>query len=365
MRRGLIAWSRAELPEVTLDARVARVQAAMVSAEPSSARTAKLDALVVYTIPARTAGVSWLTGFVPYWNEGLVVVPRQGRPVLVSALSNRVKDWIERNAHVERVVSNPKIGVEAAGIIAGHKAKAVVGVVDLPRLPASLIEALVAGGHDVRDGSAVFSAARAAADPAEQMLATMAATIAQRAFECADTANEGNQDAGRLIGLMEGEARRLGAEEVYPAVAADLARRRNLVRLEGAVQLGASHAVRLSVAYKGVWVRLTQTFARDAKAQAAFAAAELTFSTAVAGLPDTSALAKAQSWLIEGCRTSTPLEPLAGSNIADGVAVRPGEIVNVQATFEIDGHAVLIGAPVLLGRAREPASRLVPPLLVA
>ena len=349
MRRGLISWSKSELPEAVLDARVARVQAAMIPAG--------LDALVVYTIPARTAGVSWLTGFVPYWNEGLAVVPARGRPVLVSALSNRVKDWIERNAHVELVVSNPRIGAEAASIVAAHKAKAVIGVVDLKRLPAALIDALSTGGHDVRDASAAFAGVRAVADPSELALAGAATLIAQRAFECGMAVGD-ERDAGRLIGVMEGEARRLGAEEIYPAVAVDLDQRRHLVRLEGPQRLGERSAVRLSVAYKGVWVRVTRTLAPGPEV----AEVEHRFAAAVATLPDVAGLRTAMSWLIEGCRTSTPLEPLAGSVIADGTALLPGEIVTVQATFEIDGQPILIGAPVLIGRDGVTASQLVPPL---
>ena len=369
MRRGLIAWSKAELPEAVLDARVERTQARMANAG--------FDALVVYTIPARTAAVSWLTGFVPYWNEGVAVIPRAGRPVLVSALSNRVKGWIERNAHVERVVSNPRIGTEAAAIVSTSRQRAVIGVVDLPRLPAPLIDALIAGGHEVRDATAMLASVRIEADPAELALAVAATMIAQRAFEVGIAAymrgDDAARDAGRLIGLMEGEARRLGAEEVYPAIALDLDRRCSLIRLEGAARLGERSAVRLSVAYKGVWVRVARTFdggradaARNADAGGRTGAAgradvEAAFASAIARLPDVGGFALAKSWLVEGCRASTPLEPLAGSMIPDGVAVVAGEIVNVQATFHVDGRDVVIGAPVLIGRAGCCASQLAPP----
>jgi hypothetical protein len=59
MRRGLISRSPAELPDAVLDARLARVRTAMGEAP--------LDALLLYTNNTRPAGVSWLTGFVPYW----------------------------------------------------------------------------------------------------------------------------------------------------------------------------------------------------------------------------------------------------------------------------------------------------------
>ena len=76
MRRGLISRSLVELPDAVFDARLDRVRTAMQAAE--------FDALVIYTNNTRPAGVSWLTGFVPYWSEAVLVVPRRAR-----ALSGR------------------------------------------------------------------------------------------------------------------------------------------------------------------------------------------------------------------------------------------------------------------------------------
>src|SRR4029077_11341682 len=88
MRRGLIARSLVELPDAVFDARLDRVRAAM--------RAAKLDALVIYTNNTRPAGVSWLVGFVPYWSEAVLVVPREGGPFLVAGLRFCVQSWFER-----------------------------------------------------------------------------------------------------------------------------------------------------------------------------------------------------------------------------------------------------------------------------
>src|SRR5215470_735709 len=126
MRRGLISRSLAELPDAVLDARLARVRAAM----------GDLDALIVYTNNTRAAGVSWLTGFVPYWSEALLVLPREREPMLVVALTYRVKSWIERTSRVAEVVHTPRIGLEAARMLAGWKADAAVGIVDFAGLPA-------------------------------------------------------------------------------------------------------------------------------------------------------------------------------------------------------------------------------------
>ena len=82
MRRGLIARSLVELPDAVFDARLDRLRAVMQAAE--------LDALVIYTNNTRPAGVSWLAGFVPYWSEAVLVVPRQGGPYLVAALTRNI-----------------------------------------------------------------------------------------------------------------------------------------------------------------------------------------------------------------------------------------------------------------------------------
>src|SRR5215470_1596923 len=136
MRRGLIARSRVELPDVVFDTRLERLRAAM----------GELDALLLYTNNTGPAAVSWLTGFVPYWSEAMLVVPRDRPPILVVALTLRVKPWIERTSHVAEVIHAPRIGTAAARLIAGCKADAAVGVVDLDHLSAGIRDDLGEAG---------------------------------------------------------------------------------------------------------------------------------------------------------------------------------------------------------------------------
>src|ERR1700751_1771562 len=151
MRRGLIARSPAPVPAAALDARLDRVRAAMARKS--------LDALIVYTNNTRPAGVSWLTGFVPYWSEALLVVPREREPALVVALTYRVKSWIERTSRVAAVIHTPRIGLEAARMIAAAAPAAEVGVADLDGLSAGIVDDLREGGPRlaVRDASAMFA----------------------------------------------------------------------------------------------------------------------------------------------------------------------------------------------------------------
>ena len=77
MRRGLMRRDENELPLDVLGERIARVQAAMTRDG--------LDALVFYTNIVRPSAVTWLTGFTPYWSDGLLLLRRNGTPVFATA----------------------------------------------------------------------------------------------------------------------------------------------------------------------------------------------------------------------------------------------------------------------------------------
>ena len=353
MRRGLISHSRPELPDAVLDSRVARVRAAMAQAQ--------LDALLLYSNNTRPAGVSWLTGFVPYWSEALLVLPRDGAPVLVVALTYRVKSWIERTSRVADVIHGPRVGQEAARMIAAAHANATVGVPDLDQLPAGIVDDLRSGGPRLVlvDANSMFAPLRGQADPAEVALAGKSARIAQCALKHAALARAGGESLAAIIAATEGEARRLGAEEVYVAAAPDLLCDTRLRRIEGQARLGKSFALRATVAYQGTWIRLVRTFAGPDL----LATANRSLAAAAALLPSDRGFAGFASWLIEGCRVAQPLEPLMGSRIPAPIPIPSRALVSVQGRLQIGDHAVLVGAPALLGLAGEAASLLVHPVL--
>jgi hypothetical protein len=349
MRRGLISWSKTELPPSVLDARVARAQAAMAEA--------RVDALAIYTDPARSAGASWLTGFLPYWNRGVMVLPRGGRPILLTGMSNRVHGWIKNNANLEAVSYSTRIGADVAKLVSEKKADAVIAIPDIGSMPGGILDSISGNGVSVIDGTPLLAKLRAVPDPSELALAFKAAQIARNALAKAAAVEA---DGATLVSLIDGEARRSGAEEVYPGVAADLLKSRALVRLEGTAALGPRFAVRLSLAYKGVWLRMTRTLVRDPAATAELTSAAEQFAAAVAALPRLDGM-KFPSWLIEGCRTTQPLEPLAGSMLSDRLDIAPGSIVTVQATIDGAHGPILMGTPVLVGRNGESSALMVSP----
>jgi hypothetical protein len=347
MRRGLISRSVVELPDAVLEARLDRVRAAM--------RTNGLDALLIYTNNTRPAGVSWLTGFVPYWSEALLVVPRDGAPYLVAALSFRVKSWIERVSRIGDILHHPRIGLRAGQQIVAARKDAAVGIVDFDGLPAGIAADLREAGPDLRltDAGALFAALRGAADPAEIALASKAAAIAQAAL-----AQAGGPSLNAMIAAVERQARLLGAEEIYVAAAPDLARDARFVRIEDERALGEHFALRATVAYKGTWIRLTRAFSEPVVLDKA--AAQL--AEAIALLPSDRGFAKFKSFVVEGCRMTQPLEPLMGSRIEAADMLAAGALVSVQALISIDGATVPVGAPALIGANGAAGSLLADPL---
>jgi len=351
MRRGLIAWSKAELPESVFDSRLQRLRGAMTAEG--------LDAFVVYTNNTRPAAVSWLTAFVPYWAEGLLVVPRDGDAQLSMAFSNRIVGWGKGVSRVARFEGVPRIGIGAGKYIVERGAKRI-GVADLDGLRLDVANDLAETAPDARlvDATALFERVRARADPAEIALAAKAGAIAQRALSRIDP---GETQLRAIIAAVESTARLAGAEEVYMAASADLLRDDRFLRVEAAPPIGRSYALRATVAYKGCWVRMTRTIIRDAHgASLTDRAAEL-FAAAVATLPSSDGFKGFKTWLVEGCRLAQPLDPLLGSRIEAPRTLAPGTIVTAQAVIELDRHRIAIAAPVLVGTDGSPSSVLVPP----
>ena len=320
-------------------------------------KKAGIDALAVYSNPALTAGVSWFTTFLPYWNQSLLVLPQSGEHVLIAGLSNRVNDWMKRTSHLGTVIHSPKLGSEAGRIIAERKAGAVVAIPDLNMVPTAVTDGITAAGATVVDGTELLARLRAAPDPAATALHFTAAHIAHASIK---QVSAKETDGAAVVAQIDGVARRYGAEEVYVAVCKDIAKSRSLIRLEGNCELADTFAVRLTLAYKGTWVRLTRTLSRKPEMAAGLTSAAEQFAAAVAKLPDTSAI-KFMSWLVEGCRATQPLMPLTGSMITEPLEITPGMIATVSATINTPQGPVLIGAPALVGRNNEASALLVDP----
>ena len=338
MRRGLMSWSREEVPAAVLDERVGRLQAAM--------KQRGWGAALAYTSFAEPAAVHWLTNFTPYWSEALLLVPPAGMPVLLAALTPRVHGWIREVSHLGDVVSAPRLGQAARKLLEERGAgRAVVGVIGLDALPASVAGPLFEGWTQDRiaDAGEVFARLRQPADAVELALADCAREIGQRALDGMPAQAAGSN---ALAGAVEALARSRGAEETLHRVAPDLRRSGGLLRLEGELALGDAYAVELSLAYKGTWVRLGRSVARGA-APASWRQADAWFEASLRGLaqsggsrPQLPDGARQGHWTLESCTGAQPLSVAASSRDgAPQAALRSGmrAVFSAHAEFD-DGH---------------------------
>lgn len=325
MRRGLLAWDQSEVPASVLDARVGKCRSAMLDAG--------FDALLVYNNFPRPAAVSWLTHFVPYWSQGVLLVPQEGAPEYFVSLSKRVAGWVDETSHMGEVVSTPRLGADLAKRLDGTKR---IGVIELNRFPGGIARPLLDGlaGTKLEDATAMFQSVRHPADETEITISRKAATLARRSLDAARAAGDFAR-SGALTAAIEGPARLAGAEEVLVELVPDLRDNAALRRIDGDLDLGERYAVRLSLACKGHWVRIGYTHDRHTAKVSRWLPESLTMppgESAADGI-------EIRQTLLEACVGSAPLS--AVGNLPEGAV----GVVNL--TLEIDGDSHLASLPVL------------------
>jgi hypothetical protein len=349
MRRGLMSWSREEMPVAVLEARTRRLQDAM--------RRDGLGLVLMYTSFATPAAVHWVSNFTPYWSEALLALLPEGQPTLLAALTPRVHPWMREVSHVGEVVSAPRLGAAAVNLIAEKlPAQARIGIVGLDECPASLMQALAPLGERLVDASGWFAALRQPADAAEAGLARRATALASDALQAvpADA-----RLASQVIAAIEGSARTNGAEEVLVRIAPDLRRGATLQRMEGDATLGPQQAVEVSLAYKGVWVRVGRS--TGARPPASWAEAQAWFDGAVAGLARNgempawaSAPGSVTGWTLEACTGVHPLSVIASqAQAAPTLALQAGMPVVLSVQLALADGPWRASAPAVLGAASQ------------
>jgi hypothetical protein len=348
MRRGLMGWREADLPQAILKQRLSRLQAGLTAEG--------LGGVVLYTNHARPAAVSFLTGFTPYWSEGLLFVPQSGEPVLAMALSKRVSGWIRSVTPVGSIENTP----QPAAAISRKVAEAGIrklGVVELDMFPGAQADMLIGSDDAVslEDASVVFRSVRLRVDTAEIALVRRADDLARH---CLETFDRSDDDARRVVADIEARARLAGAEEVFVGVAPDLDRANAFLRSDRLGALGEHFAIRLSLSLQGSWIRRTTSFSRVSGEQAMFATANAAFERALASASAPAALealedsfpGKVSAWTVEACVGSYPLEVVACSGDAPAFSdILPLSVVSVQA--ELDG-ITWSGAGPVVGEAQ-------------
>jgi hypothetical protein len=347
-----MGWSEADLPQAVLKQRLSRLQAGL--------KAEGLGGVVLYTNIARPAAVSFLTGFTPYWSEGLLFVPASGEPVLAMALSKRVSGWIRSVMPIGAIENAPQ---PAAAI--GRKVSEAgirrLGVVELEMFPGAQADMLVETGNAVslEDASAVFRSVRLRVDAAEIALARRADRLARNCLETLDRCD----DARGMVADLEARARLAGAEEVFVGVAPDLDRANAFLRSDRLGALGGRFAIRLSLALQGSWTRRTTTLGRLSGERAMFTTANAAFERALVSASAPVALkalengfpGRMTAWTVEACVGSYPLEMVACSGDARVFSgMLPVSVISVQA--DLNG-ITWFGAGPVIGEAQSDEAR--------
>jgi hypothetical protein len=251
MKRGLVEWDPRELAPEVLAARVARCQAVLAAHA--------LDAAVLYTSVAQPGLVRYLTHFLPYWNEGVLVLPRAGEPTLFVALSNRVFPWIQATSTLRDVRAARDLGAAAARLLA-ERGTARVGLVDRGAIPYWVLEALAAGlpAGALVDAPAVADGFALGLDGDELRLRGRAAAIVANAL-----AAVGDHVAGRPASALASEldrTMRLAAAEDTLVQVGPAGR---WPGLPTGAPLPERANVLVQAEYKGHWVLVGRTLPAD------------------------------------------------------------------------------------------------------
>jgi Creatinase/Prolidase N-terminal domain len=350
MRRGLMRWDPGELPVDVLDQRIAGLRAAMTGAG--------LDAFILYTNLVRPSAVAHLTGFTPYWSEGLLLVPAAGPLVFATALSNRVADWIRSTNPVSEVMSTTRPGKLLGERLAKDASVTRVGIQELDAMPAELAEDLARAAPAIQwiDASAAFATIRRRIDTAEQRILAHADALAVAALDQVSATPAA--DTGGVAGLVEKHARLAGAEEIYVALAPDLAGDQRLNRVSKPMPLADRFAVRASLAYKGCWVRRTRTFAKGgsvAQVDAWFAdlvrrmEAGKPIAGQLAARVEALSGATLMNWMVESSLGSYPLAVTASSRGLAGDTPIDGSYLVLTVELRLDGAPWIGSAPLIVG----------------
>ena len=223
MKRGLIAWDKTTLPPSVFEARLARVHVALAERD--------LPALLVYSDVWRSNQGRFLTNFMPYWNRSLIVIPREGTPILLCGLSPRVYPWIKSVTIFEEIRAASKL-MPTLDQLCTERGWPSLGVLDLPKLPLEIRSGL--RNLRVLD---VPSAGITDPDEADFAMRRKALKLA-REVPLTDTP---------AIGGLERRLRLAGAEDL-------------IIRVR---PRGSDYSISLALEYCGHWVKVTRAHAPE------------------------------------------------------------------------------------------------------
>ena len=257
MKRGLITWDKSELPPEAFESRLAAARGALAKQD--------LPALVVYSDLWKSNHGRFFSNFMPYFNRGLLVIPREDKPVLLCGLSPRVYPWIKSVTILEEILPSPNLPQRLLQLCS-EKAWKRIGALDLDQLPYDLYTPIRAGVECVDVPSRSI---RPAPDPWEVAMYRRAAKMARETLNEELPAGVG-LTGHEFVGRLERKLRLAGAEDLVILVTNG----QNPPAPATGAKLSAEFSVSIALEYRGHWVKVIRNAARIASDSSAVVSAE-------------------------------------------------------------------------------------------
>jgi hypothetical protein len=201
VKRGLIAWDKAELQPEVFEARLARARERLAERD--------LPALVVYSDLGKSNYGRFYSNFMPYFNRALLVIPRDSKPFLLCGLSPRVYPWIQSVTILEEILPSPNLGAKLLEIC-GQRGWRTLGFLDPEGLPYDLHRAITAAIQ--------IEAVPHAGDDYERAMHRRARQMAWEGLIAEIPPRLGPMVDYELVGNLERRLRRAGAEDLVVLV---------------------------------------------------------------------------------------------------------------------------------------------------
>ncbi|GAA3788959.1 MULTISPECIES: hypothetical protein [Amycolatopsis] len=178
MKRGLVVRDPGEIPETEWRQRIGAVRE-QLTAEG-------VEVALCYGDVHRSDDIAYLTNLCIYWNEGMLAIPADGDPALLTKLSPRVHPWMRRTSTLTELRSGKAFGALVGGFL-DDRQPGTLGLVDAALWPAPLIEEVSAAapGWVVRPLDGLVRRFRLRPSEAEKTLLRQAGTALAGAVSAA------------------------------------------------------------------------------------------------------------------------------------------------------------------------------------
>ena len=240
MKRGLITWDRDEIAPEVFEARVDKVR--------DRARAGSVLAIAIYTDVWRSNAARFVSNFMPYFNQSLLVVPVDGDPILLCGLSPHVYPWIRSHTIVEDIRPG-KLPAQRLVELAIEKGWSRIGVAGYTRLPYEMVRELDAAELDVVDVELPPSV-----DDGELAMRRKALAITRPIVDALEY-SAGENDF-HIVSRLEKALRRAGMEDLVLW----LSQPGDGPRPANGTPLAERFSVVVAAEYRGHWVGVSRFF---------------------------------------------------------------------------------------------------------